>query len=158
MWEKTILFYWGFRTLGQPAKRAERSGVSPTNPLAFSLDLLYSEMSSISINELCFDPWFWYLNYDLLVKSCRKYIVGNRIGEKYMILYFGYLNYDPWFWYLNYDPLLWYFVVDLLVKSCRKYISVNGHQSCWDYWLKLHACDSNQYWPMQGFLEACLYL
>ena len=46
----------GFRTLGQPASRAERSGVSPTNPLAFSLNLLYPEMSSISINGLCFDP------------------------------------------------------------------------------------------------------
>ena len=33
MWEKTFLFYWGF-----------------------SLDVLYSEMSSISINELCFEP------------------------------------------------------------------------------------------------------
>jgi len=43
-------------TLEQPAKRAERSGVCPTNPLAFSLNLLYPEMSGISINELCFDP------------------------------------------------------------------------------------------------------
>ena len=126
MWEKTILFYWGFRTLGQPAKRAERSGVSPTNPLAFSLNLLYPEMSSISINELCFDPCFWYLNYDLLVKSCRKYIVGKDDWREI---------YDPLLWVLdlwslifgslNYDHLLWYFVVDLLVKSCRKYIVGN---------------------------------
>ena len=48
-----VLRIW---TLGQPAKRAERSGVSPTNPFGFSLDVLYSEMSSISINELCFEP------------------------------------------------------------------------------------------------------
>ena len=112
MWEKTILFYCGFRTLGQPASRAERSGLRPTNPLAFSLNLLYSEMSSISINGLCFDPLLWYFVVDLLVKSCRKYIVGNRIGEKYMILdlrsfTLGTWFYDPWFWSLIYDPLLW---------------------------------------------------
>ena len=36
--------------------RAERSGIRPTNPLAFSLNVLYSEMSRISVNELCFEP------------------------------------------------------------------------------------------------------
>ena len=90
---KLYYFYWGFMTLGQPAKRAERSGVSPTNPFGFSLDLLYSEMSSISINGLCFDPLLWYFVIDLLVKSCRKYIVTK----------------DDW--REIYDPLLW--VLDL---------------------------------------------
>ena len=83
---KLYYFYWGFITLGQPASRAERSGVCPTNPFGFSLNLLYSEMSSISING-------FYDYYDLLVKSCRKYIVTK----------------DDW--REIYDPLLW--ILDL---------------------------------------------
>jgi len=65
----------------------------PDQSFGFSLDLLYPEMSSISINGLCFDPLLWYLNYDLIVKSCRKYIVTK----------------DDW--REIYDPLLW--VLDL---------------------------------------------
>ena len=49
----SLLRIW---TLGQPSNRAERSGLRPSNPLVFSLNLLYPEMSVISIIELCIEP------------------------------------------------------------------------------------------------------
>ena len=57
LFERKLFYFTGVWILGQPARgRAERSGVCPTNPFGFSLGFLYPEMSSISINELCFEP------------------------------------------------------------------------------------------------------
>ena len=60
-----VVCYRGVWTLGQPASRAERSGISPTNPLFFSrFSSIYPEMSGISVNELCFESAkIWILNF-----------------------------------------------------------------------------------------------
>ena len=79
---------------------AERSCVSPTNPFGFSLDVLYSEMSSISINELCFEPakksGVWSL-------ECTVLVYGN--GR----IYDCYINTKPLYYLIEYnrlDPLI----------------------------------------------------
>jgi hypothetical protein len=75
----SLLRIW---TLGQPSKRAERSGLRPSNPLGFSLNLLYPEMSVISIIELCIEP---AKNLDSGVWNVRFSYMGK--GKTTVLLY-----------------------------------------------------------------------
>ena len=104
----SLLRVW---TLGQPSKRAERSGVIPSNPLGFSLNLLYPEMSVISIIELCIEP---AKNLD----SGVWYVRFSYMGELYDVIPFDTKAFDtkPLYYLIEYNGL------DLLIAVKNKNI------------------------------------